>query len=248
MTQKLPSGWQLFRGSLTDFRSHIWRYLLIVGIVSLPSQLIGLSTGLSADAAITSYVTFASLFMTVALIWAIVRYQGEPMKLRQAYYDSSGALLRFLLVAAVLGLLLIPAVLGASLYALGQSPSGSTTLVEQLILGALGLLLASPSFYWLLRFGLSLYRVIGTNDWPRASLGYARRLTTGRFWAIAGRAALLLIWTLLLLVAPTIVCVGLAMLTNLDIFLNLLQLLASLIVLPFVHLYGFRLFRALEAV
>jgi len=248
MTKKLPSGWQLFRGSLTDFRNHLWRYLLIVGLVSVPSQLIALSAALSADATITSYVTFASLFMTLALLWAIVHFQSQPMKLRQAYYDGSGALLRFLLVAAALGLLLIPAVVGASIYALGQSPSGSTTLGEQLLLGALGLALALPSFYWLVRFGLSLYRVVGSNDWPLASLSYARKLTVGRFWAVSGRAALLLVWILLLLLVPTIVCVGLAMLTSLAIFLNLLQLLASLIILPFVHLYGYRLFRALEEV
>jgi len=247
MIKKLPSGWQLFRDSLTGYRNHIWRYLLIVGLVIVPTQLIGLSATLSADAVISSYTTFASLIMTVALIWAIVHYHGKPMLLRQAYYDGSGALLRFLIVSMFLGLLLIPAVLGASVYALGQSPGGSTALAEQLVLGALGLALAFPSFYWLVRFGLSLYRVIGSNDWPIASLRYARELTIGRFWAVAGRAVLLLVWVLLLMVIPTIVCIGLAMATKQAIFLSLLQLLASLIILPFVHLYGYRLFRVLEA-
>lgn len=246
MTKKLPSSWQLFKDSLTGYRRHYRRYLLIVGLIMVPTQLIGLSPTLSADAVISSYTTFASLFMTLALIWAIINFQGKPMKLRQAYYDGSGAVLRFVLVAATLGLLLIPAALGASIYTLGQSPSGSA-FTEQLLLAVLGLVLAFPSFYWLVRFGLALYRVVGSSDWPVASLRYARELTLGRFWAVAGRAVLLLVWVLLLMVIPTIVCVGLAIATRQAIFLNLLQLLAGLIILPFVHLYGYRLFRVLEA-
>lgn len=244
----LPSAWQLFRGSLDAFWMHPWRYLIIVGIVTVPSNLIGLSASLASDTTVSFYLNLASLFMTGALLWAVVHAQAETtLKLRQAYYEGSAILLRFVVVAAVLAMMVLPAAIGLSLYNLGSaSTGGSVSLGIQLLLGFLALLLSLPTFYWLVRFGLSIFRVAAAGEWPMAALKASRKLTLGYFWPLAGRLVLLLVWIALLMIVPLIVLIGLAILTHAIFFIVLLQIAFSLIAVPFISLYTYRLYQALQ--
>lgn len=244
--KRLPNGWQLFRGSLRDYRANPWRYIMLVGVVTVPSALITMSPTLAADASVASAIGLAQLFMTVALFWAVVHFRGKPMKLRQAYYDGSAAVMRFIVVTMVLALILVPAAVGVSIFALGQSPGSSNGVVEQLLLGFITLLLSSPTFYWLVRFGMSIYRVVASDAWPIAALSYSRELTIGRFWPVTGRILLLLVWMLLLIIVPTVVLIGLAILTKLVIFIGLFNIVVNITLLPVVYLYLYRLYQALE--
>jgi hypothetical protein len=246
-TVGFPSGWRLFRDSLGDFRLHLWRYLALVGVVVIPSNLIGLSASLASDPTVLLYENLGSLFMTAALIWAVSREQSnDGMKLRQAYYDGSSMVLRFIVVLAMLAIMSLPAAIGLSLYSLGSTTtSGAAALSVQLLLGALALVLSLPTLYWIIRYGLSIVRLAVTDEWPVAAIKSARLLTLGYFWQLAGRVAQLLVWIILLMLLPALLFIGLALVTHAVLFVVLFQLSFSLIILPFSALYVYRLYRVL---
>ena len=114
---KLPKPWGLFRSSWSDYRAGWKRFILILAIVAVPINLIPLFNFSTAAASIDSYTLFATIFMNVALIWAIVERDrsGKVPSLSHAYYDSSIAIIRFILVTLLLVLMLLPAALGATL-------------------------------------------------------------------------------------------------------------------------------------
>jgi hypothetical protein len=246
----LPGGWQLFRLSLGDFGNHLWRYIALVGIVVVPSNLIGLSASLSSDSSIMLYENLASLFMTAGLIWSVSRGQHDPdYKLRRAYYDGSAMVLRLVLVIAVLAVMFLPAAIGVSLYGLGAGANaGSASVPVQLLLGALAIILSLPTFYWLIRFGVVIFRVATTDEWPIEALRNSRLLTLGRFWYLAGRIAQLLLWVVIIMIVPVLLFIGLALLTHAVFFIVLFQISFSLIALPIIALYTYRLYQVLAEV
>ncbi len=245
-----PGGWRLFRDSLSDFGLHPWRYLFLVGIVAVPTNLISLATVIAGDPTTILYENLGSIFMTTALIWAVTHAQkDDSMKLRQAYYEGSTMAVRFILILVVLAAMSIPAAVGLSLYSLGTSTAtGTAPLPVQLILGGLAILLAIPTFYWMVRYGLVIIRLAITDEWPIAALKSIRRLTLGYFWPLARRAAQLVLWILLLMIVPGIVFVTLAAATHAVIFIIFLQLSFSLVIWPFSALYIYRLYRVLTEV
>jgi hypothetical protein len=245
-----PSGWSLFRETLDDFRLHLWRYLLLVGIIAIPTNLIAMSPGLAADSTVSLYVNLGSLFMTAALLWAVTRGQDDAkLKLRQIYYDGSAIVLRFILVIIVLALMVLPAAVGISLYSLGANSSGGgVSIPVQLLLAGLALLMAAPSFFWLIRFSMAIFSVAVEGEWPLVALGSARRLTLGHFWPLAGRVLQLLVWVLLVMIIPLVVFIGLASVTHFIFFIVLLQISFSLLATPIIALYTFRLYGILKGV
>jgi hypothetical protein len=247
-TKLFPSGWQLFHASLVAYRAHPWRYLIIIGIVAIPTNLIGMSTALSSDPTVALYLNLASLFMTAAILWTVARGQTDPhFKLRQAYYDGAAILVRFIATIAVLALMIFPAAIGLSLYSLGSaSNDGSVSLPVQLLLGGLALILALPTLYWLVRYGLSIYRVTAEDDWPIEALKASRQLSLGHFWQIAGRLAQLIVWVALIMALPLFVFLALAILVHAYFFVVLLQISFSLIAIPVIALYTFGLYQALQ--
>jgi hypothetical protein len=249
-TITFPGGWELFGDSLRAYREHPWRYLLIVGIIAVPTNLIGLSSSLASDPTVVLYLNLASLFMTAALLWAVANGQDNvKFKLRQAYYDGSVILVRFILVVAMLALMVLPGAIGLSLYGLGTASTvAPVSVAVQLLLGGLAILLFIPTLVLLVRFIFSIYRVIVEGDWPIAALSHSWRSTRGSFWPLTGRLALLVVWIVLAMLAPLIVLVGLAVITHLYFFIVLLQLAFSLLAVPLICLYTFRLYQVLQGV
>jgi hypothetical protein len=242
----IPGGWRLLVESLGDFRLHLWRYLALVAIVAVPSNLISMSSTFSADTTVIVYENIGSLFMTAALLWAVTRAQGDDsLKLRRAYYEGSTMVLRFILIVSVLAIMALPAALGLGLYSSGTSATSvAVSPAVQLLLAGLAIVLALPTFYWLIRYGLSIYRVAIGDEWPIAALRSARRLTLGHFWPLAGRVAQLLLWLILVMLVPAFLFVGLAAATHAYIFIVLFQLSFSLLAVPLATLYVYRLYRA----
>lgn len=242
---RLSSPWQLFRGVLRDYRRQWWRYSLIVGAVALPVSLMSLAPSLASDTTIAPYVSLASLVMNVALLWAVTQpdLNQRPDWFSATYYDSSMALLRFILVAFVLAASLLPAVLGLTIYGFSlASPLTSASLGERIILGVLAGVFAIPSLWLAVRLGFALIWVVVRRVRPVAAFALSWQLTRRRYWQILGRVVGGLALILLLLVAPASALIGLTVVSGIKFFAIALQLLASIVMLPLVNLLAYSIY------
>lgn len=227
--------------------------MLIVGVVAVPVNLLGLFGTLSEDTSFNAYSTIAALFMNVALLTAIVHLAGganQRLSLGDAYYDGSSAVLRFVIVSAVLSLLALPLLIALVVYTIGTYPTAGTVPgpAEHAILGGVAFLVALPSLWLLTRFLLALPITVADGQRPVAALRRARQLTLGRFWAVLGRLFALAIVTLavsLVLYAP-FVGLGLVLPNQASLFFAVYQIILSLLLLPFINIYLYKLARALE--
>jgi hypothetical protein len=228
------------------FRAH-WRFFAsTILIVTLPTRLLALSSSLSSDGSFTAYVTIASLVMNMAVLTAVRHFlDDEPVTQRLAYYDGTAHFVRFVLVSVVIAVCLLPALYGYLVYTLGST--AGAPLGEVLIVSLIGLIIALPSMWLLTRFLLAIIIQVNHDVRPVASLRQARRLTLGRFWAILGRLAFLLL-ALIVLAGVLLLIVG-----TLGLIIHggtltdsLFQLLVSIFALPLTGLYLTRLYDQLR--
>lgn len=245
----LPSAWKLARAAWKDFRADWKSYAKILAVVSIPINLLGLSTGLATDPSMNAYTTIAAIIMNVALIWAIVQSEktGKAPGISSSYYDGSVAIVRFLLITVALVLMLIPAAFGAAIYLASLSAiDASVSLPEQLLISAVCLLIALPSVWMIIRFGLAPIAAIDTGLPPVASLRYARKLTLGRFWRTLARYAMLALYLIALAVPIALVTAGMSYLKLGPVPTVFFQLTTTLTALPLANLYLLHLMRSLE--
>ena len=245
-SHNLPSGWELWKNTLANFRLHIWHYILIVLVVTIPNQII--NTLANGDSTVAVYSLIASLFMNGALLYAVIRFKAEPdskPKLRELYYNSSSALLRYIIVSLTLAVMLIPAAFGLWLTGAGGNANAAPALGEQLLLGFIGLIIASPSIYLLIRNGFSTLIVYEGTTWPFQALRRSRKLTRQHFWALLGRNLIMALGLLVAILPLTIVCIGLFLLTHVKFFLTLNQIINVTILLPLFYIYLYELYKSL---
>ncbi len=145
--------------------------------------------------------------------------------------------------------MLLPAAAGAAVYLVGSSPTVGViaTPPELIAINGMALLLALPSIWLMTRFGLSTYGVIQDGQTPLTALKLARRLTLGRFWKVLGRLAFLVIILFVLgavAYVPTML-LGLVYKNN-QVLDALYQTILSLLALPLINLYLFKLYRELK--
>jgi hypothetical protein len=188
--------------------------------------------------------------MNVAVIWAMVQREktGAVPKLSSAYYDGSIAVVRFVLVTFALVAMLIPAALGAVIFiiALNAQDAAGVSGSEMTLIGAVALILASPSFYLIIRYVLAPFAAIRDGLRPVAALRRSRIYTLGRFWPIAGRFVLLVIY-LSLLGLPFFLFSEIFNLFHWTTVSNyVFETLATLILLPIGNLFMLRVYRLLE--
>jgi hypothetical protein len=249
---KLPSVWQLLARSIKEYGQDWKAYAFILIIVALPSNILSLGAGnpnstQSTQSVISAYTTFASVIMSVSLIYSIVQRHktGKVPGPREAYYDGSAALVRFALVSAALVLYLIPFFIGVLIYGLGLEVLSASGVFgpEQLIFGGLALIFSIPSIFLITRYGLSTIVCVADGLRPVASLRASRMLTAGRFWVVLGRLAGLLV--LAFVVAFVAFLVSYVNFANIPVLL--FQLLATLAALPIGYLYLFNLYSELKS-
>ncbi|HSX14619.1 MAG TPA: hypothetical protein VLE72_01755 [Candidatus Saccharimonadales bacterium] len=245
---RLPSVWQLTKQSLSLERSHLKIFLGITALVAVPTNLINLAAGTS-DASISTYLSLASLLMNIALIWTVIQLEaGRQVTLRQAYYGGTANLVKFLLVSVALILELLPLALALVLYSVGViGASPGTSLAERIIISALAITLAIPSIFWLNRGLFALYEVTSGSTRPIQALRTASQRVRGHSWAVLSRLLGLVIATLILALIPAAPLVLIYAQTTNHAVLALLQVLISLLVLPFAVIYINKLYRALAS-
>ncbi|HSX01483.1 MAG TPA: hypothetical protein VLF67_04560 [Candidatus Saccharimonas sp.] len=251
-TIKLPSIWRLTADTGRVFAKHWWRYMLIAALVAVPISLLSWLFQADQVGAFNAYANIAVLIMDVALMYAVIHAVKSHLKpkLAKSYYDGSASFLRFVLTLTVIIFMAMPAGLGIVIYLIGADPStNNITLADQLILGLVGLLLAIPTVWWLGRFTLSLYGAVEAGLRPWDALRFSRRLTLGRYWAVTGRLAYMMVLTLLLLTALYIPVVYLAMLLGQDqTFVNAIYgVVVNVLLLAPVNIYLFLLYDAVAS-
>jgi hypothetical protein len=246
---KITSAWDLLRASFREYRANWKPYMKIIAIVAIPANLISLMN-LSGDTTAQSYISFASVVMNVALIWALVQHEraNKVPKVAAAYYEGTGGLVSFMLVSFALVVIVLPAAIGSTFYGASSQAAGYAGSFgpEQIVLGLLALILSLPTLYWLVRCGLAPFITIREGLRPMAALKLSRRYTLGRFWPVAGRFALLAVFILVLLVPIGLIYFLLSLLNLGNTPVVVFNILATLTVLPIANIYMMRLYRALE--
>ena len=246
----LPRSWHLFRAALADYRRDLRAYLEILAIVAIPTNLLLLLPLFSQDPLASSYISFASIAMNVALIWAMAERQeyGEMPGIRRAYYDGSVALIRFLLITFALVLMLVPAGLGLAIFTVSFQASQYFGIYgpELVLTGVLAFILSIPSIFLLVRYGLAPYIAVRDGYAPVAALRLSWALTRRKFWATGVRALGGLVFFVLLSVPIALATFGLSLVLQNSIPTAFFQIVATLTVLPIANLYALRLLAHLD--
>lgn len=250
---KLTSVWKMLGRAIREYSKDWKGYAFILVFVALPTNILGAlysnptSSTQDANTIVSSYITLASVIMSVTLLYAVIQKQktGTLPGPREAYYDGSAALVRFILVSLVLVLYLIPFFIGVLIYGIGLEVFSANGIYgpEQIIFDALALIFFSPSIYLITRYGLSTVVAVADGLRPVASLRASKMLTAGRFWAVLGRlAGLLLLAFVVAFVAFLLSYVNFA-----NIPLVLFQLVATLVALPIGYIYLYNLYTELKS-
>jgi hypothetical protein len=248
---KLTPGWRLTTAAWRDFRFGWKRYLIIVGIVAVPGNLLALNAGLAQSQLFTATTSFAAFIMNVALLWAIGRRDatGRLPTVAESYYDGQVGLVRYILTAAVLVLMLLFFTVGLILYAAGQVSPGVTSSAfspDLLLLAFVWLILSIPSFFLLTRFSVAPLAAVVDNLRPIAALRLSWRLTRRRFWAVAGRLVVLGLVIVVLSIPITLVAVLLSIAHAGGFATVFFEIATTMLALTISDLYIMRLYRNLE--
>ena len=253
----LPSAWKLWRAAWKAFRDDWMSYVKILAVVAVPISIMGLFEGIRTseqlfiapvDPTVAAFANFATIIMNVALISAIIQSDktGKVPGVSASYYVGTAGLVRFLLVAVVLVPMLIPAAFGAAIYQASLSVTQtSVSLPEQLLIGSVCLIIALPSVWLIVRYGLAPIAAIDTGLPPVAALRYARNLTLGRFWRTLARYALLAIFLFVLAIPIAIVTAVLSFLKLGPVPTIFFQLATTFTALPLGNIYLLKLMHAL---
>src|SRR5262249_335676 len=114
---KLQSGWSQLRAAIRDWLANWKLYSLILLVVSVPIDLFAMSPTFSADQQFGTITQFVTLFMNLALMWAIIRRtRGQRVTLGQAYYEGTASILRYIIVGVAEAAVLVFVAMGAYLY------------------------------------------------------------------------------------------------------------------------------------
>lgn len=245
------SSWSLMKQVWADLKADWKPYLWILAIVTIPIDIASVVPSMAGDASVSAFASFAAIVMNVALIWAILHRQetGRVPGLASAYYDSSIALLRFLLVTIALVIMLFPAGLGATLFSAAISSSQGVSAVsaaELALVGLVGLVLSTPSIYLMTRYGLAPFLAIRDGLRPVAAMRHSRRLTLGRFWRVLGRFLMLGLYISILSIPATLITVLFEFFNLTNVATFLFEVITTLVALPVANLYLVHLAESLE--
>jgi hypothetical protein len=243
------SAWKLAKASLRELRAGWKRYLAIMAIVTVPLNILGLSTAFGSNAVVNAYAYVAIIIMNVALLWAVIEHDrtGDIPGPGAAYYDGSAILVRFMVTTVLIVPMFIPALLGLGLSVLGTSaPLYGGTAAEEYIIMGIGVLISLLSAWMLVRFALAPTIASAANLRPLASLRYARRLTLGRFWRVFSRLCGLLL-LIIVLGIPIAIVTALLGFIRLGLIATLFaELATTFVAFPIFNIYLLRLYHDLE--
>lgn len=221
---------QAFTGHFGSLASSFSVFVALVG-----------SSGNGSSQAAGGYQLFLGLVVSLALIWALrQRYNGQLIRIRDAYYKGMYPLVPFILVLLVVGLELIPFIAAALVYALIVNNGIITVVFEQLILLILVIAVSLWSFYMASAAVIALYIATLPDMMPKQALRSARELVNGRRWTVLRKILALPI--VLFIIAAVIMLPIILWLTALS---SWIFFILTMFVLTAVHAYMYTLYREL---
>lgn len=206
------------------------------------TSLVG-SAGSSGSATGSVLQSVLIVLESLVIIWALRQLlAGASIGVKQAYYQSTGQLVPFLLVVVVIIIQLLPITLGSAGLSLVLTSLASSSGVITLIFVFLFTLLAGWSLYMVSGSIFALYIVTLPDMQPRRALKSAKNLVIFRRMAVMRRVIFLPIFILAvmgLLIVPLI-------LVFTPLVAPLFYVLSMLAIL-FVHAYLYSFYRNLLA-
>jgi hypothetical protein len=165
---------------------------------------------------------------------------GKRIGVKQAYYQSMGPLIPFMLVILVVFIQLLPLTIGWPIFGAILSvifnPGGLLTLLSLVIFG----LLAAWSFYMISSSIFALYIVTLPDMQPRPALRSAKDLVKFRRWQLMRKVLFLPIFTLVLMAVLVVPLILFASFLVAPVFYVL-----SMLAILFIHTYLYSLYRSL---
>lgn len=240
---------RLARTALSDYRVTWKRLIWIVAIIAVPLQLLGLSVSFTADPAANVYGYLAVLILNVALLWAVLIYDrtGRAPRAAEAYYGGSALIIRLFVIILLYVLMLIPLMIGLGLYTAGATALNTPgTTGESIAIILVSLLIALPSFYMLVRYGLALFVAADTGLRPISALRLARQLTLGKFWGLVRRYLGLALLMIILVIPASLINFLLNRVGQPSLGNFFFGLITTFILLPIFTFYLLRLYRSLQ--
>jgi len=226
-------------------------YVLVLAIIVIPSDIFSIALSLNDNDLTAAYLSIAAVVMNVALLWTIARRAERETapSFGEAYYAGSEAIVRYALTSVAVIAMLVPLAFGGSLYANGLETTQTSNLSGGvlLIIGLVSLLIAAPSVYLMVRYGLSTFAAVEDGLTPIAALKRSRRISLGRFWPVAARLVFLAVIVIVVLVPIGVVTLGLSLVRLGGISTGFFEILTTLIGLPIVNVYLFHLYRDLKS-
>jgi hypothetical protein len=180
---------------------------------------------------------------SLVIIWALRQLlAGASIGVKQAYYQSMGPLVPFLLVVFVIVIQLLPISIGAGLFSLITTSIAGVSGLVMAIITVLFVLLAAWSFYMVSGSIFALYIVTLPGMHPKKALRSAKNLVKFRRLSVLWRVTFLPIFILVVmavLIVPTILIFT-------PLVAPLFYVLGMLAIL-FVHTYLYSIYRSLIA-
>jgi len=180
---------------------------------------------------------------SLVIIWALRNLlAGNPISVKQAYYQSTAPLVPFLLVLVFIFIQLLPLGLGAAVLSILLSASGAGGGYAEALFGGVLIILAVWTVYMLSCSIFALYIVTLPDMTPRKALHSAKSLVHRRRWQLSRRLLFLPIF--ILLIMALVVLPFILFLTPL---VTIIFFVLSTIALLFAHTYIYGLYRNLIA-
>lgn len=199
-----------------------------------------LSVSGSSQANVT-LVTVSIVMMSLVYIWAIRELHAKkPIKARDAYYKSMAPILPSSMVLIVASLQLLPFAIAAFVYSVARTGGLFASAFEDILFFTIAVLMAMISLYWMTSTIIALYIVTLPGMYPMQSLRMAKKLVQFQRFNVFRRVFTLPF--LLALIYLIILVLVIRFATSQVFFaVELMQLL----VLPVLHTYLYKLYRAL---
>lgn len=185
---------ELFTGNFGQLASGLIVFAALVG-----------SAGNSGSEVGSTYQLFLTLFVSLALIWALRQVSGGVrIRMRDAYYHGMYPLIPFIIVLFVIGLQLIPLIVGSGLYSIVVANGIAVFPAEKILWALLFALLGLLSLYMITSSLFALYIATLPDMTPLKALRSARELVRFRRWTVLRKVlfvpvALLIVAAILML-------------------------------------------------
>lgn len=189
----------------------------------------------------TTVLSISIVLMSLVYIWAIRElHVRNDIKARDAYYNGMAPLLSGALVLMILSIQLIPFAVIAFIYGTARTTGIFANGFEDLSIFLIALLTGLLSFYWMTSTVIALYIVTLPGMYPRQALRTAKKIVQFQRFTVFKR----------LLALPLVIAIGYILILALIIRFVPSQAFffvecAQLIILPVVHVYLYKLYRAL---